>query len=201
MWNDLDIIEERNGFRVRLEYDDSPEAPYNDGSVPIFQLDSERSDYIGGHSAEAFNRQAEPYLQAFRAFEHTGRQVELFERYIRIFHGAVKVQEWHLGYSREYGYLAFDTAVWREEVGAPIESLQKEDYLSEVRAWAEGDVYGWIVERNATYTKTYSDGREEDGEEWETVDSCWGFYGRDYAEEAAKDALNDALDSSQEETA
>lgn len=187
-----ETIEEADGYRVRLELDDSPEEPYDDGATPIFKLDSQRSDYVGGFRAEAFNKQAEPYLDAFRAFESTGKQVEVFERYLRIFHGSVKVQDWHLGYSGEYGYLAFDTVAWREEVGAPLDRLEAEDYLSEVRSWAEGDVYGYIVERNREYTKTYSDGEQEEGEDWQQVDSCWGFYGREYAEQSARQALKDA---------
>jgi hypothetical protein len=194
---DLDIIEESDGYRVRLELDDSPEQPYDDGAPPIFQLDGDRSDYIKGYSAEAFNKQAEPYLDAFRSFESTGRQLELFERYLRIFHGTLSVQDWHVGYSGEYAYLAFDTAAWRESVGAP-ETVAAEDYLSEVRAWAEGDVYGYIVERFREYTKTYNDGRVEEGEEWELVDSCYGYYGRQYAEEAAREALTDHVDAATE---
>lgn len=41
-------------------------------------------------------------------------------------------------------------------------------------AWADGEVYGYIVTDTTT------------GEE---VDSCWGFYGEKYAEEEAKSAV------------
>lgn len=185
MYSDADIIEVQGMFRVRLQLDDSAEQPYDDGATPILQLEAGRSDYVGGHRAEAFNKQAAPYLDAFRAFESTGQQLEVFERYLRIFHGAVKVQGWHTGYSREYGYLAFDTAAWRESVGAP-DTLADEDYLAEVRAWAEGDVYGWVVEQDATHNT-------EGEEDWQEVESCWGFYGRDYAEQAAKEALTNEV--------
>ncbi len=45
--------------------------------------------------------------------------------------------------------------------------------------YLEGDVYGVIVERVK---------RDEDGDEVDTenLDSCWGFYGLDYAREEAK---------------
>lgn len=45
--------------------------------------------------------------------------------------------------------------------------------------YLEGDVYGVIVER----VKRDEDGDEVDTEE---LDSCWGFYGLDYAREEAK---------------
>lgn len=46
--------------------------------------------------------------------------------------------------------------------------------ISEWNAWADGEVYGYIVTDTTT------------GEE---VDSCWGFYGEKYAEEEAKSAV------------
>lgn len=52
-----------------------------------------------------------------------------------------------------------------------------------VRAYLEGEVYGWIVER--VWIKA--------GQlETECVDSCWGYYGeagREYAIECAREAI------------
>lgn len=57
------------------------------------------------------------------------------------------------------------------------ETIKKvEDYLKasidEMSAWVEGEVYGFILYEN--------------GEE---VDSCWGFYGRDWENNGLKDYL------------
>ena len=47
-------------------------------------------------------------------------------------------------------------------------------------AWAWGDVFGFVLEKNVNFTKVYEDGTSEDDSEWEQVDSCFGFYGRDF---------------------
>lgn len=47
-------------------------------------------------------------------------------------------------------------------------------------AWAWGDVYGFAIEEKKKFTKTYEDGTTEEGEEWEEIDSCSGFYGDDW---------------------
>lgn len=47
-------------------------------------------------------------------------------------------------------------------------------------AWAWGDVFGFILEKNVNFKKVYEDGTSEDSEEWQQLDSCWGFYGRDF---------------------
>jgi hypothetical protein len=211
--NDLDIIEERDGYRVRLEYDDSPEQPYDDGATPIFTI--ERSGY--GEHVEAFNRQAEPYVDAVSEMMSRFGLEEL-ERFARIFYGAVKFESWYSEGISGY-YVAFDTEEWRAEVGVTPEILKDGGYyLTEVRAWAEGDVYGYIVEKNVNYKKVYDDPEmeDEDGEEWVEVAeqgttgkrdaegniiyfsmpvSVWGHYGREWAEQAAREALADVLSS------
>jgi hypothetical protein len=62
-------------------------------------------------------------------------------------------------------------------------SAQAEEYA----AWADGDVWGYVIERRVTWH--HADHESDDTmETWEHVDSCWGFYGRAYAEEAAHEA-------------
>ena len=185
----LDIIEERGDFRVRLAYDDSADKPYDDGATPIFTV--ERSGY--GRSVEAFNSQAEKYVGAVAEILDR-HDMETLARFVKIFYGATKLDTFYSEGIRGH-YVAFDTAEWREEVGAPVEYLKDEYFLSEVRAWAEGEVFGYIVEKRVSYTKAYEDGRDDvEDAEWEDVDSCWGFYGREWAEQAAIEALNDAIE-------
>lgn len=188
MSDDEDVVEERDGYRVRLEYDDSPEKPYDDGAVPILTYDQGR--------VEAFNSQAEDYVSAVSEVLDR-HDWDTLERFVKIFYGAVKMDRWYSDGFRGY-YIAFDTAEWREKVGAPEDRLKDEDYLSETRAWAEGDVYGYIVEKNLHYTKTYAEdpSYSEEGDEWVEVSdgSCWGFYGREYAEQAAREALDSTIE-------
>jgi hypothetical protein len=192
----LDIVEERDGYRVRLEYDDSPEQPYDDGATPIFTV--ERSGY--GRSVEAFNKQAEPYVSAVA--EILDRfDLETLERFVKIFYGAIKLDSFWSDGIRGH-YVAFDTEEWREKVGAPVESLAKENYLSEVQAWAEGDVYGYLVEEYDAETDTWEEALEtgivSDGKGgWRKFSmpvAVWGFYGREWAEQAAREALTDHIE-------
>ena len=213
-----DVVEERDGYRVRLEYDDSPEQPYDDGAVPILTYDHGR--------VEAFNSQAEDYVHAVSEIldRHGDQGIDwdTLERFVKIFYGAVKLDRWFSDGLRGH-YIAFDTAEWREKVGAP-ETLKDEDYLSEVRAWANGEVYGYIVERELGYEKKYFDAdgedvSEETGTEWVEVEekgrvgdgqggwkeitmpvACWGFYGREWAEQAAREALESTIKDSKEDT-
>jgi hypothetical protein len=69
------------------------------------------------------------------------------------------------------------------EVGDPQAylSAQAEEYA----AWADGEVYGYVIEQRATWRR--DDDHDATMETWEHVDSCWGFYGRAYAEEAARE--------------
>jgi hypothetical protein len=59
--------------------------------------------------------------------------------------------------------------------------------LNEWRAYVEGDVWGYVVERKVDLSMTDCDVIES----WEEVDSCWGFYGEEWAEQAAVEALDD----------
>ena len=55
--------------------------------------------------------------------------------------------------------------------------------LDEMKAWNEGEVYGFVVEDAVRIQgiKTYYNGEREDepyiDTQWEESDSCWGFYG------------------------
>ena len=196
---DLDIIEERANYRVRLELDDSGDKPYDEGACPILQVGF---GGYGGREVTEFNEQAKGWGDIFteidRRFEKT---LEVFERYLRIFHGT---RSFKTDNSDNYHYVAFDTAEWREHLGLTEEwaakySIEVEDIakgsLDEVMAWANGEIYGFIVEKKVEGIKSFDDEDidDEDFTEWREVDSCWGHYGRDWAEQAAKSALDEAI--------
>lgn len=199
-----EIIEERGEFRVRLELDTDAAKPEDAGQCPILQVIVKQYE---GYAATEFNEQAAGFAYPFDRFitafgavsQH--KAIRVFERYLRVFRGTKSFATYHLGYSREYGYIAFDTKAWLEEIGVTdenpdIEPVDRaEPCLDEIKAWAEGDVWGWIVERKVRWQRLGSDGEPvfltepNTMETWEEVSSCWGFYGRDYAESAAKEAL------------
>lgn len=74
-----------------------------------------------------------------------------------------------------------------QRVGFNIKELTKDDKFFKSTAklfddWAWGDTYGLTIEELKTYTKTYEDGKTEECEEWESIDSIGGFYGYDIKE-------------------
>lgn len=98
--------------------------------------------------------------------------------------------------SGQVGYIYVSRDKAREEWGTspkPDEMTDEEFWEHRLRQevetyshYLEGDVYGFVLEKARGYTQLtrYEDGEEEEGEglEWEEVDSCWGFYGYDPAE-------------------
>lgn len=192
-----DIVKESDNYRVYLEADDSGEKPYDEGAVPT--LSREFRGY--GSRWEAVNDAGEDFTGLLNALEERFEEAEI-ERFIRIFLGAYSV-EWES--SDNCRYLAFDTAAWREKVGITDEWLDRTDNdrsklaegsLSEIIAWANGEVYGYVLERRMNRHSTYTDPatgetvKEDESEHWEILDSCWGFFGYEYATEAAIEAFD-----------
>lgn len=182
-----ETLEERDGYRVRLELDDDVQQPYDDGATPTLQIGG---GYYGDGNATEMNKQAQGFGDIFDSLGSVAgtnaQHREIFARYLRIFHSTQRVQYWNEGVSNEYCYVAFDTAAWRESMGiTDLDRLGSEDYLSEIRAWATGDVYGYIVEKY-----------DDESEEWEATDdgTCWGLYGYDWAAQAAREALTEELE-------
>lgn len=62
---------------------------------------------------------------------------------------------------------------WKENC---IKALN--DEVESIGMWMWGDVKGYVLEKKVAFTKKYEDESREDDEceEWEKVDSCWGFY-------------------------
>jgi hypothetical protein len=181
-------------YRVLLERDPSPEEPYNDGGWPILRLEYTR--YQNRYVATAFNQQATPYVEKFNEFSNRGYDTETFQRYLRIFHDTIRpdkkfgetFKEYGPNNGTDYTYIAFAPRQWREAMGVDIEQCMSEDPLAEVRAWIEGDVWGYALESRY-------DPDDKGGEWLDANDSCGGFYGRKYAEEEGKTILLGAVEN------
>jgi hypothetical protein len=188
-----EVVEESGDYRAKIIVDSDAQKPDWDGQAFVLQTDS---SHYASIKAEAFTDHAEPFVDAFNRLSDlyygNGYQYEVFERYLRIFHGATKVDSYNVGVTREYGYVAFDTAAWREEMGVS-DSFKDEDILHDVRAWAEGDVWGVGLEKRVRWSTDDED--YEDMDTWvEDEDGfVWGYYGHDYAEQEAKDLLKAKL--------
>lgn len=55
--------------------------------------------------------------------------------------------------------------------------------------WAWGDVYGFTLYEKVNFTKTYENGQKVESFEWKEIDSCTGFYGREWEENGLMDYI------------
>ncbi|MEU7643326.1 hypothetical protein [Streptomyces huasconensis] len=168
-------------FRVRLvpdEYATNPRQDF-DHLAHVITIDTHLGQYApidkdGGPLAEAWNRVSWNRWQG----------VEIFTRWARIFHNAIVIESRPARGPVSLWYLLREDA---EDLG-----MLPEGYLdaerAEYEAWAEGDVYGYVIEERVPYTRV----GDYDGfiEIWEEVDSCWGHYGYDWAAAQARAAMD-----------
>ncbi|OII68301.1 hypothetical protein [Streptomyces sp. CC77] len=166
-------------FRVRLVHDECATNPREDFDhlAHVITIDTHLGYYApvdkdGGPLAEAWDRVSWNRWQG----------VEIFTRWARIFHNAIVIESRPERGPVSLWYLLREDA---EDLG-----MLPEAYLdaerAEYEAWAEGDVYGYIVEEAVDWLRADAD---EAMTTWEEVDSCWGHYGYDWAADAARAAL------------
>ena len=66
-----------------------------------------------------------------------------------------------------------NTSDWKTQIDKLID-----DEVKSIGMWMWGDVKEYVLEKKVKFVKKYEDESREDeeGEEWEEVDSCWGYY-------------------------
>jgi hypothetical protein len=202
--SDTEVVEERGEYRAVIEYDTYPSEPENEMGYPILRIDGTRVDPTGYGSGSAEHDGLRPYsaddaLSYFMADVggNATDAVDLFDRWLRIFHNGRAVG-YHLGYSREYGHVAYSTEAMVRHWG--VDEVTEDHLTPELDEWeayCEGDVYLVAVQR---LVKVESVVRSLDGEEviedrteeeWLDVEG-WvgGYYGQKYAREAAVEMLD-----------
>ena len=224
-----EVVEERDGLRVRLVLDDGPSEPYDDGGSPLLRLKFGDFYSLTRWAGAEQVTEITSYVVDDGIIEAAARwwaeESDVFERYLRAFHGTTEVK-WYDSRDGDYAYVTFDTADWRAEMGLTDEYLASHAGIvladmTEWRAYVEGDVYGYVVERLApvvdqddlTYARetlggdaryddvvTLAEGRAgiacaEGVGVWVEVEdgSLWGLYGTDYAVKAAYEAFDAEL--------
>lgn len=168
--------------RVRLVHDDDPVHPREeyDHLGHVITIHHSRYTDIDKNAGPL----ADVWDEALSLTADRGAAVDLFERYCRIYHLAATLYDTpHEGPSAIW-YLAAED-FWQVE--NPAEFLKGE--RNEYRNWAEGDVWGHVIEHEVKWGRVNTPA--ETMTTWETVESCWGFIGREYAEEAAREAFAD----------
>lgn len=191
---------EVNGLRVEIHQDETEdnnprETAENFG---IFLAENHQRYHLGDKGIKLYGTADEEYAQAKRAWDHYfidghGGYAP-FARYLRVFLGTTVIlpvwlydhsglsvstsrspfdaQGWDSGI---VGFL-FDTAKQRERLGVTVENVDEalRSELSEYNSYLTGEVYGYTVSKKVRWIK---EGTEETREEWEVIDSCWGFVG------------------------
>lgn len=187
-------------WRVRLERDESPEAPYDDGSVPLWRVEHSglgwRTEQVKMTSYDAVDVRLSDAVNRFN-----GPTVHKVERWLRAYHDVTIVEHW---YSGNAWYIAADDGDWRKAMGVTPEQIVHEyeragSLMSEYKAWVEGEVYGYVIERKrVAYTTVIepADGEiigTEKTEVWTEIDdvegSMSGLFGQEYATEKAAEEL------------
>ncbi|MFJ3974862.1 hypothetical protein [Streptomyces sp. NPDC090021] len=169
-------------FRVRLVRDEYAENPRNDREtlVHVITIDTHLGHYHpvdkdGGPFAEAWER--------LKWNRWTG--VDLFTRYVSIMHGGLVLESSPERGPRSLWYVTGEEA--RAIDGGLLTEGYVEAEMQEYEAWANGDVWTFIVEERVLWTR---DGDSDVSmETWEEVDSCSGLYGKPYARSQAREAL------------
>ncbi|RKR88298.1 hypothetical protein BDK92_2609 [Micromonospora pisi] len=181
------VIEEP-GYRVLLEQEDSPVNPREEWNNLAHVVTVPSARYIdvdedGGPLADAW---------ATLNYRHFCSEAEvIFTRYARIFHGATVLVDAPIDGARSVWYLMPED-IERQGITNPVACLKGE--RDTYRQWAEGDVYGWVVEESVIWVRVVDAGDAKPDKlvtrkTWEVVDASWGIYGYEYAEEAAREAL------------
>jgi len=115
--------------------------------------------------------------------------VEVFERYVRIFHGGVVLEHHDPENGPHTLWYLTGLDVETHGIGDPEAFVRSE--RDEYAAWASGDCWGFVVEERVVYERAIKTG--DTGKDWmwryeRTDDSCWGIYGYEWAASMARDA-------------
>jgi hypothetical protein len=189
--SDVVILEKGDRFRLALlpEYD--PDEPEDEGSMPLWRIDRR-----GARRVEISNYEEEIDLDGavHRWHSMSPMSHEMIGRRLRAFHCATQVEWWsHQG----IWYVAHDTEKWRAWSGASIANVAREAETSLMAAWKayqEGDVWSYVIQRKVVWLRStpnidphVPDGLGSAMHTWQTVEALSALYGRDYAEEAARE--------------
>lgn len=184
-----EVIEtsEDGRYRAVVIPDMDPMQPDGDFFGYVFRFDGRQVEL----AAKSHGMPEEDFGLAY-AWEHFG-DMDRVERYARMFRGAVGFDYFDTRDGKFVNVITMaDLQAWGfASVGQYREQTGNADpshgCLDEWRAYVEGDVYFFAIEKRVTWTPDDPDFETREG--WETVESIGGFYGYKYAEETAREEL------------
>lgn len=175
----------RPDYRVTLHYCEGAGQPEGIAYGDVFTLDPSPRGF-----SERLNCGPQTTLTVGErdlcaAFERLG-DWDLVLRWLRQAYDVVATELRHM----QDGSVLLEavTRATADAWGVPAENVAKCTSLSDWADWADGEVFGYVVEKLVTWTTEDED--FEDEERWEETDeSLWEIFGFEYAKEAALDAL------------
>lgn len=187
-------------WRVRLLSDESPEEPYNEGSVPLWRVEHSGLGWRTEQVKTTTNYDASHVRMSDAVNYFNGPTTHRLSRWLRVYHGVTIVEHWH---SDNAWYIAADDEAWRKEMGVTSEQITEEyseggSLMPEYKAWVNGDVHGYVIEQRAVAYTTVVEpadgeiiGTRKD-EEWIPVEdgTVYGLYGYEFATKHAAEQLD-----------
>jgi hypothetical protein len=159
--------EEVNGYTIKIFTDDDPTSPQENADKDAFLVYGHRRftvDGPGGEKALDVHRakaewEKTHYVYDVYAYIHSGVRLGLSTN------DMVDVQ-WDVSMC---GYIL----ITKDKKEIPNPDKYAQGMIDEWNQYLSGDVYGYVIE-------------DQDGNH---IDSCWGFYGLEYAKTEARNAV------------
>lgn len=209
---DDDVVAQQGDYRVRV-------VPDEDGAASDPRDYDELVDIVTPSSLR-YNVRTQ-----HAAFQHAHDELYdrglggAFGRYVKIFHnvdafpvymydhsaialsigsfiGRAQHAEWDSG-QIGWAYVRPDAERWDDMDEEKILS----GFVETLGQWINGEVYGYVLEKNRHGRIVFDDDEEDDleYEDWDEVDSCWGIIGYDWAEKEGRQALDYEIEALKKE--
>jgi len=169
-------------LQLRIEQDENPNSPSEWSDTGLFLVANHRDCYIPEPGEKRITNDAQELVEKWKAthhifgleaYIHSGVTLELSDE------GNFPDRQWDVS-QLGFVFAAKDEWKTRRQARKAAESL-----ISTWNMYLHGDVWGFIIE-------------DENGNH---VDSCWGFYGREYCEKEGNSALQLAQKKADKEAA
>ncbi len=157
-------------MKYAIKQDMDAQNPQDDGDTGLFLVANHRDFYVREPGEKAIPRDAFELIKKYRkshwiftieAYIHSGVVLAFSSQ------GNFPDRRWDVS---QVGFIFAAKNEWRLSKSAKKVAA---GYLETWNQYLSGDVWGYVIE----------------DDEGNALESCWGFYGREYAEEQAKEVL------------
>lgn len=171
-------LAEAEGLSLYIVQDEGAQAPNEWGNDSLFLVADHRDFYVKPPEGSSFETVTEDYRKThhvfgLEAYIHSGVSLALSDE------GNFPDRQWDVS---QLGAVFVSKKEWPDKAAA---KKAAEGLLDTWNTYLEGDVWGYVIE-------------DELGEH---VESCWGYYGHEHAEEEGRNMLKYAAKNYKKERA